>query len=99
MSSQYHSLVPNDELEKLREDAENWRKTGFRMNTKIETEIADAELGQLVRKMPSGSTLANYSGNWYCDTQAGRYTSSGFGTPEQALTAALQSEGVESREP
>lgn len=59
---------------------------------------ADRLLGQLVRKMPNFSLLEHFeNGKWVfyaSDTELQAFPD-GFDTPEQALKAALEGEGVE----
>lgn len=58
---------------------------------------ADRLLGQLVRKMPKDHSLTHYGRMWAVEknTSEGTLLGDWQHTPEQALKAALEGEGVE----
>lgn len=78
------------QIEVLKADAEKWRRytEGYAYLDTSEL-FKDAELGALVRKMPSGRSLKNDGGSmWVVQFQSRHYGV--FPTPEEALRAELK---------
>lgn len=98
-----------EELAETERVLESLNETCFKLAEKVKAQHArikeleaDFELGALVRKMPPAIMLMNcVKCGWIVrDATFGveHKEGSGFPTPEQALQAALQSEGVEQME-